>query len=223
MSASRRSRLLVTGAVCGALVLGVAGPTATAGPASPPPGSPGARVARPPAPEALRKAAGEGVKAIDDNVIGKQATAAVAECRAGRAPDAKRDGYCAALESHLGELGGARAGLARQAAAERPDVDAVTTATTGAVAAMARLAKARAEHDRDHDDDHGRDRDHGQDRDHGRERHDRHDDRDGPGRNGSNGLLGSVTNLVGPLVNSVGSVVGGLTSTVSGLLQSLLG
>lgn len=229
MSASRRSRLLVSGAVCGALALGVAGPTAMAGPASPPPGSSGSRVASPPAPEVLRKAAGDGVKAIDDNVIGKQALADLSRCRAARPPEAGAGGYCAKVESHLGELGGARAGLARQAGAERPSTDAMATATTDAVAAMARLAKARAEHDRGDDHDRGRHRDDDHARGHHRDddEHDRGHFRDqyGPGRgqNGAFGLLGTVTNLVNPLVGTVGSVVGGLGNTVTGLLQSLLG
>ncbi|MFI9202338.1 hypothetical protein [Streptomyces sp. NPDC053048] len=203
MRASRRSSLLVTAAVCGALVLGTAAPTATAEPVAVGTDSTGARVAvRQPAPAALRKAAGEGVKAIDDNIIGKEAAGALERCRPAQAPDAARLEHCSALEGHLGELRRARAGLARQAAAERPDLDAVTTATTDAVAATARLAKERADHEREHEHGH---------------------DGGGRGNNGSNGLLGVVTNLVGGLVNTLGGVVGGLGGLVNGLLRALLG
>ncbi|GAA3028694.1 hypothetical protein GCM10020000_01520 [Streptomyces olivoverticillatus] len=41
-------------------------------------------------------------------------------------------------------LGKARSGLAKEAAAPRPDLNAITTATTDAVAATARLAKDQA-------------------------------------------------------------------------------
>ncbi|MCA6096709.1 hypothetical protein LE181_31700, partial [Streptomyces sp. SCA3-4] len=117
MGASRKTSLLVSGAVCGALVMGAAGYTATAGTASSAPGSPRAgAAAQVPPPSALRKAAGQGMRAIDENVIGKEAAeAAAAECGAvreqGRAPSER----CAVLQENLGTLGKARAGLERQA------------------------------------------------------------------------------------------------------------
>ncbi|GHC68076.1 hypothetical protein [Streptomyces cinnamoneus] len=195
MGASRRTSLLVSGAVCGALVLGAAGYTATAGTASSAPGS--SRTSAPaqvPPPSALRKAAGQGMRAIDENVIGKEAAeAAAAECgaarEAGRAPSER----CTVLQENLGTLGKARAGLERQAGSAQPDLAALTASTTDAVAATARLARE-------------------QDREHGG--HDRH--RDG------GGLLGVVGGLVGGLVDTLGGVVQGLNGLVNGLLRALL-
>ncbi|MEU7133644.1 hypothetical protein [Streptomyces sp. NPDC046261] len=197
MGASRRTSLLVSGVACGALVLGAAGYDATAGTmssAAPVADTPRTTVAQAPPPAALRRAAGEGMRAIDANVIGKEAAESVAaECKAVREQARARGARCAALEEHLATLGKARAGMERQAGATRPDLAALTTATTDAVAATARLAKEQA---RAHGDD-------------------------GRGREGS-GLLSAVTNLVHGLVNSLGGVVSGLNGLVDGLLKALL-
>ncbi|MEU4211810.1 hypothetical protein AB0F13_17695 [Streptomyces sp. NPDC026206] len=195
MGASRRNSLFVSGAVCGALILGAAGVNATAGTMSSAPGAPRTAVpAQVPPPTALRKAAGEGARAIDANVIGKQAAAAfAAECKAVREQGRAHSERCGALEEHLGMLGKARAGMEQQAGAARPDLTALTTATTDAVAATARLARdqARAEGEEDRAVEDG-------------------------------SLLSTVTGSVRGLVNSLGGVVRGLTGQVSGLLKGLL-
>ncbi len=195
MGASRRTGFLVSGVVCGALVLGAVGYDATARPASSPSSaSDTSRTTVPaqaPPPAALRKAAGEGMRAIDANVIGKEAAeAAAAEGKAVREQSRAPGGRCAALEENLGMLDRARAGMERQAGAARPDLAALTTATTDAVAATARLAK---EQERAHG--HGRDGD---------------------------GLLSVVTGLVNGLVNSLNGVVSGLSGLVNGLLKAVL-
>ncbi len=82
----------------------------------------------------------------------------------------------------------------------RPDLGAVTTATTDAVAATVRLAKERARSD----DGWG---------------HGAHADR---GREGG-GLVPVVQNLVGGLVTTMGGVVSGLNGLVNGLIGALVG
>lgn len=203
MGASRKSRLLLSGAVCGALILGTAESTATAdtvpsvaradGRAAP---APAPAHAVTPSPEALRKAAAEGAKAIDDNAISHQARQALAACGSAHGANETRNRQCATLTEHLDMLGKARSGLAKEAAAPRPDLNAITTATTDAVAATARLAKDQAPPD---------------------------NTRSSRARDGSGGLLSVASGLVGGLVGALGGVVSGLEGLVSGLLRALLG
>ncbi|GGX86436.1 hypothetical protein [Streptomyces hiroshimensis] len=209
MGASRRTALMVSGVLCGALTLGAAG-SAGASAGFPPPMPPTTPVVLKPSaadPEALREAAAGGARAIDRNVIGQRAAEAVEECsaaapEAGPAGDAEQGETCTALKGHLEELHRARAALAEQAKAARPDVKKMTTATTDAAAATAYLAKDGV---------------------------DVSDLARGPGRKGdrfdrreSSGLLSVVTWLLGGLVHTVGGVVGGLAGLVGGVLQGIL-
>ncbi|MFD0385297.1 hypothetical protein ACFQ2B_32620 [Streptomyces stramineus] len=155
-----------------------------------------------PAPGALRQAATEGARAIDDNAIGTAAGNTARACDAARAPGAEQRRSCAVVKEQLDGLNRARATLRHEAAQPKPDLAAITTATTDAVAATARLAKSGvapaapgkaasqlpAAHHRD----------------------------------GGGGLLGVVTGLVSGLVGALSGVVGGLTDLVGGLLKGLL-
>ncbi|MFE0042828.1 hypothetical protein [Streptomyces albireticuli] len=220
MHLPRRTTLLFCGTLCGALAVTTA---ATARPPAGAPATAGASAAsaappaeaRVPTPEALRKAATEGAKAIDSNVYTRSARRITDECEQPQAGAAKPGPSCANVKKHLGALATARASLEQQSRAAAPDLTAVTTATTDAVAATAHLAKdgvtpgarattrsgARAA--------------------------------GGPvarsaggsidGANGSDGLLSVVTRLVSGLVNTLGGLVSGLDGLVGGLLRGLLG
>ncbi|MCD9194649.1 hypothetical protein [Streptomyces albireticuli] len=221
MHLPRRTTLLVCGTLCGALAVTTAatarppaGAPATAGASAAPPAE-----ARVPTPEALRKAATEGAKAIDSNVYTRSARRITDECEQPQAGAAKPGPSCANVKKHLGALATARASLEQQSRAAAPDLTAVTTATTDAVAATAHLAKdgvtpgARA----------------------GARATTRSGARaaGGPvarsaggsvdGANGSDGLLSVVTRLVSGLVNTLGGLVSGLDGLVGGLLRGLLG
>ncbi|MCF3101680.1 hypothetical protein IPZ58_08805 [Streptomyces roseoverticillatus] len=212
MGASRRTALMVSGALCGALALGAAGTAgASAGyPPPKPPTSPTASKASAPSPESLRDAASGGARAIDRNVVGQRAAEALKACRAAgpgapeTAGEAQRGPSCAQVEEHLGGLNRARAALAEEAAAAHPDLERMTTAATDAAAATAHLAKDGIDVSR-----RGPSPGHG----HGHERYD----------GGGPGLLALVTNLLGGLVNALGGVVGGLTGLVGGVLGGILG
>ncbi|MFF7726903.1 hypothetical protein [Streptomyces sp. NPDC008001] len=220
MGASRRTALMVSGALCGALTLGAAGSAvASAGfPPPVPPTSSAASKAPVPSPEALREAAGDGARAIDRNVVGQRAAAALKECRAAgpgaaqRAGGARRDGAsCVQVKEHLEGLNRARAALAKEAATAHPDLERMTAAATEAAAATAHLAKDGVEvSGRGRGPAHGHGHGHG--RDHEREQLD-----------GGPGLLALVTNVLGGLVNALGGVVGGLTGLVGGVLGGILG
>ncbi|AZQ70337.1 hypothetical protein EKH77_03095 [Streptomyces luteoverticillatus] len=146
MGVPRRSGLLVSATVCGALLLGTAAPT-TAGTVSAPAGASGATAhVQAPSPDALRKAAGQAMRAIDENAVGKEAAEEAAGCAA-LGPERSRAGHCGTVRDNLDALGRARAGLERQAGSGRPELRAVTLATTDAVVATVRLAKERAAHD----------------------------------------------------------------------------
>ncbi|WP_144440804.1 hypothetical protein [Streptomyces roseifaciens] len=205
MGASRGTALMVSGVLCGALALGATG-SAVASAGFPPPMPPTTPVATEPSaadPRAAREAAAGGARAIDRNVIGQRAAAAVEECAsADAAGDAEQGGTCAKLKGHLEELRHARAALAEQAKAARPDLKKMTTATTDAAAATAYLAKYGVDVS-----DLARSPGH---------KGDRYDDHD------SSGLLSVVTWLLGGLVHTVGGVVGGLVGLVGGVLQGIL-
>lgn len=148
MGVPRRSGLLVSATVCGALLLGTAAPT-TAGTVSAPAGPSGVTAhVQAPSPDAVRKAAGQAMRAIDENAIGKEAAEEAAGCAA-LGPERSRAGHCGVIRENLDALGRARAGLERQAGTGRPELRAVTLATTDAVAATVRLAKERADRDGD--------------------------------------------------------------------------
>ncbi|WP_424889431.1 hypothetical protein [Streptomyces sp. XH2] len=214
MGASRRTALMVSGALCGALALGAAGTAgASAGfPPPKPPTSPAASKAPAPSPESLREAASGGARAIDRNVVGQRAAEALKACRtagqgaAEAAGEARRGPSCAQVEEHLDGLNRARAVLAEEAAAAHPDLERMTTAATDAAAATAHLAKDGVEvSKRGPSPGHG----HG----HGHERYD----------GGGPGLLALVTNVLGGLVGALGGVVGGLTGLIGGVLGGILG
>ncbi|MEH6376631.1 hypothetical protein V7793_20215 [Streptomyces sp. KLMMK] len=217
MGASRRTALMVSGVLCGALALGATG-SAVASPGFPPPMPPTAPLVTEPSaanPRAAREAAARGARAIDRNVIGRRAAEAVAKCSAAAtAEDAEQGETCARLQGHLKELRHARAALAEQSKAARPDLNKMSKATTDAAAATAYLAKdgvdvsdlARSPgHKGGHKDGHK-----------GGHKGDRYDDHDSPG------LLSVVTWLLGGLVSTVGGVVGGLTGLVGGVLLGIL-
>ncbi|MGK5549867.1 hypothetical protein ACSNOH_34895 [Streptomyces sp. URMC 127] len=207
MGASRRTALMVSGAMCGVLALGAAGAAAApAGfPPPVPPASPVAHKAPAPSPASLRDAAAGGARAIDRNVVGQRAEAAVKECRAAgqeeeAAGEAGEELPCAQVEEHLAGLNRARAVLAQEAAAKHPDLEKMTRAATDAAAATAYLAKDGVEVS-----DRGI-----------APGHERYDGR-GPG------LLALVTNVLGGLVHALGGVVGGLTGLIGGVLGGILG
>ncbi|MEU8546411.1 hypothetical protein [Streptomyces roseoverticillatus] len=209
MGASRRTALMVSGALCGALALGAAGTAgASAGfPPPKPPTSPAAAKAPVPSPESLREAASGGARAIDRNVVGQRAAAALKACRASglaaeAAGDAQRGPSCTQVEEHLGGLNRARAALAEEAVAAHPDLERMTTAATDAAAATAHLAKDGVDVSR-----------RGPAPGHGHERYD----------GGGPGLLALVQNLLGGLVHALGGVVGGLTGLIGGVLGGILG
>ncbi|MBT2382062.1 hypothetical protein [Streptomyces sp. ISL-11] len=131
MNVPRRTRLAVTGTVCGVLALTVAG-TATAAPAGALP-RPGTQA---PAPDSLRRAAAEGAKAIDINPYAETARRIVRDCAT-----APADGTCATARTHLDGLTTARTVLDEQSRAAVPDMGTVIGATADAVAATAHLAK----------------------------------------------------------------------------------
>ncbi|MBB5122988.1 hypothetical protein AF335_14250 [Streptomyces eurocidicus] len=208
MNLPRRTTLLVSGALCGALAVTTA---ATARPPAEAPTPAPARASAPPAearvpsPEALRKAAAEGAKAIDSNFYTQAARRILDECEQPQAAGARPGPSCVTVKKHLGALATARATLEQQSRAAAPDLTAITTATTDAVAATAHLAKGGVT---PADPSPGR------------------SPAAGPGAraaggfvDGSDGLLPVVTRLVGGLVNTLGGLVSGL---VGGLLRGLL-
>ncbi|MGW2597450.1 hypothetical protein [Streptomyces klenkii] len=211
MGASRRTALMVSGALCGALALGTTG-SAVASAGFPPPTPPASPAAEAPSPESLREAAAGGARAIDRNVIRKRAAEAVKACRAAgpgaveAAGGAQQGLSCTQVKEHLDGLNRARGALAREAAAAHPDLDRMTTAATDAAAATAYLAKDGVEVS-----DRGRPPGRG----HGPHGHERYDGR-GPG------LLSLVTGVLGGLVFALGGVVGGLTGLVGGVLGGIL-
>ncbi|GAA2718168.1 MULTISPECIES: hypothetical protein [Streptomyces] len=196
MALSRRTGLLLSGTLCGALALGTAGWTATAY-TTQAPADAAAPAQAAPAPDALRRAAGQGVRAIEENAIGKEAADVAAGCAAAHQAQGPKAGSCAAVREQLDRLGRARAGLERQANSGRPDLGAITASTLDAVGATVQLAKERARSD----DGWG----------HGRQ-----------GREGPGGLIGTVQGLVTGLAGTMNGVVGGISNMVIGLVRALL-
>jgi hypothetical protein len=206
MKSPHRTSLLLTSAVCGTLALALTTATTGTTTATPVPEAPPVR-AQAPAPDALRKAAVDGARAIASNPYTQAARHIARACdapqAAGPAQPAKT---CASAKSHLGELSTAHNTLRQQSRAAAPNLDAITTATTDAVAATAHLAKDGIKPElRAPDAVKG---------DAGRGGHHR--------RDGASGLLSVVTGLVSGLVSSLSGIVSGLSGLVTGLLQGLL-
>ncbi|RLU77436.1 hypothetical protein CTZ27_38060 [Streptomyces griseocarneus] len=172
MNAPRTTGFVLAGAACGTLALALTGSFATPAPAAPP------HVARPavaapaqpaklpainpltPTPEALRRAAVEGMSAIDTSDITKTAAGTMKACDAGQVPLVQQAPgrqavvqapaqvntrpnaqTCASVKQHMGALNAARSALLQQSTAAKPDANAVSAATSEAVAATVVLAK----------------------------------------------------------------------------------
>ncbi|GAA0382623.1 hypothetical protein [Streptomyces blastmyceticus] len=209
MPAPRTTGLALVTAACGTVALVMTTTLATPAPAAPPhitkaavtapvaPAAPAAHTASAvPAPDALRRAAADGVKAIDTSSVTAAANTAAQSCDAAQPAPQKDVRNCAAVKQQLAALTTARAALQQQATAAAPDVNAIAGATTGAVGATAQLAK----------DDIGI-------------------APGARGMNGfhtGGGLLTVATRLVGGLVGALSPLANGLSFLVRGLLETLL-
>ncbi|MEV6673639.1 hypothetical protein [Streptomyces sp. NPDC051162] len=207
MPAPRTTGLALVTAACGTVALVMTTSLATPAPAAPPhitktavtaPVAPAAPAApaglAAPAPDALRRAAADAVKTIDNNTITAASTSAAQNCDAAQPTPQKDVRGCAAVKENLTKLTTARAALQQQSTAAAPDVNAIAGATTGAVGATAQLAK----------NDIG----------------DTPNMRNGAHFGG--GLLTVAEHLLGGLVGALHPTVFGLEALVDGLLKSLL-
>lgn len=206
MPAPRTTGLALVTAACGTVALVMTTSLATPAPAAPPhitktavtrpvaPAAPAGLAA--PAPDALRRAAADAMKTIDNNAITAASTTAAQNCDAAQPTPQKDVRNCAAVKENLTKLTTARAALQQQSTAAAPDVNAITGATTEAVGATAQLAR--------------------------NDMSAAPDTRNMNGHFGGGGLLSVATNLVGGLVHALNPVVGGLTILVSDLLRALL-
>ncbi|MEU5421707.1 hypothetical protein ACFY1P_34410 [Streptomyces sp. NPDC001407] len=203
MPAPRTTGLALVSAACGTVALVMTTSLATPAPAAPPhvtkaaaaaPAAPARAVL---APDALRRAAADGVKAIDTNVVTASANTAAQSCDAAQPAPQKDIRNCASVKEHLTKLNGARAALQQQATAATPDVNTIATATTDAVGATAQLAKNDIAVTPDSRSMNG-------------------------AHFGGGGLLSVVGGLLHGLVGALRPAVGGLDALVSGLLTSLL-
>ncbi|MGW1071879.1 hypothetical protein [Streptomyces sp. NPDC002537] len=211
MNAPRTTGLVLAGAACGTVALALTGSFATPAPAAPPHAVARTNVTVPaaPTPEALRRAAVDGMSAIDTSDITKLAAGAAKACDAVQAPAQQNAQACTSVKEHLGALTTARATLLQQSTAAAPDVNAITAATTNAVAATVTLAKKDAIVPKT--------------------------DAAGPttrsvvdpnrGIDGfaHGGLLGTVTNILRGAVGALGGLAGGALVGLGSLLGRLVG
>ncbi|MFI1800269.1 hypothetical protein ACH427_23360 [Streptomyces sp. NPDC020379] len=206
MPAPRTTGLALVTAACGTVALVMTTSLATPAPAAPPhitktavtrpaaPAAPAGLAA--PAPDALRRAAADAVKTIDNNAITAASTTAAQNCDAAQPAPQKDVRDCAAVKENLTKLTTARAALQQQATAAAPDVNAIAGATTGAVGATAQLARNDLSATPD--------------------------TRNANGHFGGGGLLSVATRLVGGLVEALHPAVYGVTALLDGLLRTLL-
>ncbi|MCC3769832.1 hypothetical protein [Streptomyces sp. UNOC14_S4] len=239
MNAPRTTGFVLAGAACGTLALALMGSFATPAPAAPPHAAKPA-VAAPaqpakvpainpltPTPEALRRAAVEGMSAIDTSEITKMAAGTAKACDMGQVPVVRQAPgrqavvqapaqantrpsaqACASVKQHLGALNAARAALLQQSTAAKPDANSVSAATTDAVAATVVLAKddeAVPENRADGEVNRNAEANRGI---------------DGYNRGG---LLGTVTGILRGAVGAFGGLAGGALIGLGGLLHRLTG
>ncbi|MEU2511898.1 hypothetical protein [Streptomyces syringium] len=193
MGATRGTSLFVVGAVLGSLALGTAGGTAAATARSAAPGAVDPAASAPTADE-LRTAAGEALKAMDEDKTLQEAAETVKRCSAapGLPEEPGRD--CAGTRQHHDSLLRARAELQKQAAEPAPDRAAITKAAELADAARSGLLARQT----------------------------KSGPQDG-GRDGAADAAGGLPSLVTGVVSGLLGTVTGLVTTVTGLLTGLVG
>ncbi|MBP2401293.1 hypothetical protein SNS2_4713 [Streptomyces netropsis] len=200
MGATRGTSLFVVGAVLGSLALGTAGGTAAATARSAAPGTVDTAASAPSADE-LRKAAGEALRAMDEDSTLQEAAETVRRCSAAGLPE-EPGGDCAETRQHHDSLLRARADLEKQAAEQAPDHAAITRAAELADAARNELLARQAGN--------------------GPEDGTRDGNRDGAA-DGVGGLLALVTSVVSGLLGTATGLLGSVTGLLTGLVSSLPG
>ncbi|WP_370417826.1 hypothetical protein AB8O64_03665 [Streptomyces sp. QH1-20] len=197
MGATRGTSLFVVGAVLGSLALGTAGGTAAATARSAAPGAVDTAASAPTADE-LRKAAGEALKAMDEDETLQEAAETVRRCSAAPALPEEPGRDCVETEHHHDSLLRARAELEKQAAEPAPDrgviIKAVELADAARNGLLARQPKSGPQDG----------------------------SRDGA-TDAVGGLLSVVTGVVSGLLGTVTGLVGTVTGLLTGLVGGLLG